>query len=46
MKLEFKIPDLDLEITIKGGSTKFFDMLKLMEGILHYIRTKEQIESG
>jgi len=45
MKLEFKIPDLDLEITAKGGSARFFDMLLLMESILHYLRTKETLET-
>ena len=46
MKLTFTIPDLDLEITVKGGSTRFFEMLSLMECILHYLRTREleQIE--
>jgi len=43
MKWEFKIPDLELEITIKAGSSRFFDMLLLMENILHYLRTKELI---
>ena len=41
MELTFKIPDLDLEITVKGGSTRFFDMLLLMECILHFLRTRE-----
>ena len=41
MKLTFTIPDLELEITIKGGSTRFFDMLLLMECFLHYMRTRE-----
>jgi len=41
MKLIFRIPELQLEITIKGGSTCFFDMLSLMECMLHYMRTRE-----
>jgi len=38
MKLVFRIPDLQVEITIKGGSSRFFDMLLLMECFLHYMR--------
>ena len=41
MKLVFRIPDLELEIVIKSGSARFFDMLSLMECILHYLRTRE-----
>jgi len=41
MKLVFRIPDLQVEITIKGGSSRFFDMLLLMECFLHYMRTRE-----
>ena len=46
MELTFTIPALELEITIKGGSARFFEMLLLMECILHYLRTREleQIE--
>lgn len=44
MRLELKIPDMDLEITIEAGSTEFFDMFKLMEYILHFFRTKEWIK--
>lgn len=40
MELVFRIPDLELEITIKSGSAKFFDMLLLMECFLHYMRTR------
>ena len=43
MKLVFRVPDLQLEITIKGGSTRFFDMLLLMECFLHYMRCRELI---
>ena len=46
MKLTFTIPDLELEITIKGGSMRFFDMLSLMESILHYLRTREGLENS
>jgi len=41
MKLVFRIPELQVEITIKGGSSRFFDMLSLMECILHYMRTRD-----
>ena len=41
MELTFRIPDLQLEISIKGGSARFFDMLRLMECFLHYMRTRE-----
>jgi len=41
MKLIFRIPELQLEITIKGGSTRLFEMLSLMESLLHYMRTRE-----
>ena len=41
MKLVFRIPELELEITIKGGSSRLFDMLSLMECLLHYLRTRE-----
>ena len=43
MKLVFRIPDLQLEITVKGGSTRFYDMLLLMECFLHYMRSRELI---
>ena len=46
MKLVFRIPELQLEITIKGGSSRLFDMLSLMESILHYLRTKEGLENA
>lgn len=46
MELEFGIPDLEVEITIKGGSSRFFDILLLMESIMHYLRTKELIEKS
>ena len=41
MELEFRIPDLEVEITIRGGSSRFFDMLLLMGCILHFLRMKE-----
>ena len=41
MELTFTIPDLELEITVKGGSTRFFEMLSLMDCILHFLRTRE-----
>ena len=40
MELVFRIPDLQLEITIKGGSTRFFGLLLLMECFLHYMRCR------
>jgi len=43
MKLTFTIPDLQLEVTIDGGTSQFFNMMKLMEMVLHYFRTKEWI---
>ena len=45
MELVFRIPDLQLEITIKRGSTRFFDVLLLMECFLHYMRTRELLET-
>ena len=45
MELVFRISDLQLEITIKAGSTRFFDMLLLMECFLHYMRTKELLHA-
>ncbi len=44
MALGSKIPDLQLEITTKSGSTWFFDMLLLMQRFLHNIHTPEPIE--
>ena len=44
MRLQFKIPDMELEVTIDGANAQFFDMLKLMEYILHFFRTKEWIK--
>lgn len=44
MKLIFRIPDLQLEITIESGSARFFDMLWLMECFLHYMRTRELLK--
>ena len=45
MKLVFRIPDLQLEITIKSGSTRFVDMLLLMECFLHYMRTRKLLKT-
>lgn len=45
MKLVFSIPDLELEITIRSGSARFFDMLLLMEGFLHYMLTRELLRT-
>ena len=45
MELQFRIPDLEVEITIKAGSSRFFDMLLLMECILHFLRTKELLKT-
>lgn len=46
MNLVFRIPNLQLEITIKSGSARFFDMLLLMESILHYLHTNELIANS
>jgi len=45
VKLTFRIPDVELEIIIERGSTRFFDMLLLMECFLHYMRTRELLKT-
>jgi len=45
MKLRFEIPDIGFVIEIDSGSSKLFDMMKLMEEILHHLRTKRWAET-